>query len=957
MKRIGTTLLLLLLLVLAGCNGNIKKQLDSETLSSLESIYNKADTKESFNRWLKRFDNYTITYSDEYTYVIGSIDTNINIFSYETFEIVDDYWVIDSINTNVKLYEQSHKENLDIKYGKNDHWIINNHDTNIEIIYRDLTVTFNLNGVGINEKIDNSRTTRENNIIALPQISSNDYKFVGWAFDNNPNDLSSDDLRVLSNYNLYAIWEHPYLDLELNANNEYVIKGLTKNASSVYIPTTFNGRSVTTISSSFSNNYADSVENIYVSGSITNVEQSAFSGIYGKGITIINKSQTNTWNSNWRDGSYLTVKYLSNEKDDYYKTDSKTSVKLTDFDKTNYSGNITPFSNTDSSINRKFYYWSKNVTSTQEFVNGEMYINITKPSNLSSYILQINDLMGTMPLIRGLNYRISFMIKTNNADSIFAVCLSKDNNATDYFYQEYTIGANVYTLCSFEFECEDPNLFFKIYLGKTVAKYYIKDFSISYNYVKYIESEISSFIPSVIYNSFDLPKFNDSELSINYKTSAYKIENNQFVYTDPDGREKITLSSIINYGGKTYYKEYSSIVRTPFAKIPEIRITLSDSTKISETDDYSRMVLDCIEYDLDNNATHSLSEASGGIRVRGNSTRTFPKKPYRIKFDSKQSFFGLPKAKSWVLLANHSDQSLMRAYLAYTLGQKFDNMDFAPSAYYVDLYVNDVYYGNYMLTEQMQVGKGRVDIDSDPVVVDTGYLLEYDMHIEGDDGVDYFRLNGENSVYFIKSPDRSDGLTDSQFEFIKDYITRVDTAIRTRNGYEKLIDVDSFIDFFIMQEIFKNIDCNQESIYMYKEEGSKLKMGPIWDFDLSAGNDVQDPNAVKTDGWFSFQSYKNKWIYNLMKDPKVANRFVERWHKKYEDILEMVDSVYEIYDFIVDSAYRNFEVDDVIGKEKTWYTVDAVYNIKTYEGQVDYLYNWLVSRVKWINMNIDSLAS
>ena len=130
MKRIRIVLLLLLLAILTGCSSNIKKQLDSETLSSLESIYNKADTKESFNRWLKHFDNYTITYSDEYTYVIGSVDTNINIFSYESFEIVDDYWVIDSIKTDAKLYDTPALNNLTIDYGDNGHWFINNHDTN-----------------------------------------------------------------------------------------------------------------------------------------------------------------------------------------------------------------------------------------------------------------------------------------------------------------------------------------------------------------------------------------------------------------------------------------------------------------------------------------------------------------------------------------------------------------------------------------------------------------------------------------------------------------------------------------------------------------------------------------------------------------------------------------------------------------------------------------------------------
>lgn len=954
MKRIKVVFILLFLFAVVGCN-NVNKQIDKETRSNLENIYNKSDSKESFNKWLKQFDNYTISYSDEYTYIIGSVDTNINIFSYESFEIVNDYWIVDSINTNVKLYEPSNKNNLNIEYGDNGHWLINSHDTNIEIIYRDLTVSFNLNGVSINETIEESKIVRECNSITLPTITSNKYTFKGWAIDNNPNNIISNDLKVIANYNLYAIWEHPYLELEYASNGEYTIKGLKKSVEVVDIPELFNGINITSISSSFLSSNSNDVLKINIPKTITKVDNNTFNGIYNKELVIDNISQTNSWDSNWRDNSYLNVSYVTGGKDTYYSSDEKANIPITNYLKESSLGNIPKVTTTDSDFNRVIYYWSKNVTSTQKFTDEGAVINITKGDILSNYILQVNDLKGTMPLTVGLKYTISFKIKSSKANAMISVVLYKNNNSVEYYHKEYGLSANTFQTITAEFTAEDAYLFFKIYLGKTEAEYTVKDFTISYNYIDYIESEINKTIPKSIYSSFELPSFNDNELNVKYNTSVSSIENNEFIYNDPSGKEKVTLSSIINYNGKTYYHEYNSVIKSPEEKIPEIRITLSNSNTISDTDDYTQMILNFIEFDKDSNSTYTLNEVSGGIRIRGNSTRTFPKKAYRIKFDSKQSFFGLPKAKSWVLLANHADQSLMRAYLAYNLGQKFDNMDFAPSAYYVDLYVNDVYYGNYILTEQMQVGKGRVDIDSDAGITDTGYLLEYDMHIEGVDGVDYFRLNGENSVYFIKSPDRSDGLTDSQFNYIKDYITRVDTAIRTRNGYEELIDVDSFVDFFIMQEIFKNIDCNQGSIYMYKEEESKLKMGPIWDFDLSAGNDSQDLSAVRTDGWFSFAYYKNQWMYNLMKDPKVANKFVERWHEMYEYILEMVESVYDIYDYIEDSALRNFEVDDVIGKEKTWYTVDEVYNIKTYKGQVDYLYNWLTERVEWINNNIDSL--
>ena len=93
-----------------------------------------------------------------------------------------------------------------------------------------------------------------------------------------------------------------------------------------------------------------------------------------------------------------------------------------------------------------------------------------------------------------------------------------------------------------------------------------------------------------------------------------------------------------------------------------------------------------------------------------------------------------------------------------------------------------------------------------------------------------------------------------------------------------------------------------------------------------------------------------------MQDKDFVELYIKRWHEKYSEIMELIETIYDTYEYIEESALRNFEVDDVIGKEYTWYTVDKIYKIKTYEGQVDYLYNWLKERAEWINNNIASLA-
>ena len=770
MKKISIILVLLLSFLVVGCTKTTT--IDSETLSKLRNIYEKSESTDDFDKWRKEFSSYDVTYSSEYTYVIGGKDTLINIFSYDSFEIEDDYWVIDNIKTVYKLYDTPTLKNLTIEYGDNGNWIINNHDTNIAIEYKN--------------KID---------------------------------------------------------------------------------------------------------------------------------------------------------KY-----------------EISDYFKMKQSGFVPTIASNDAQYNREFYVWMNGVKGTQMYSSNGIFVNIEEPGKIDKYILQVNDLNKTKPLTVGKKYNISFSITPSSDNTIIGVELYKDNNGASYFSHEYGLTKDVKNNISFDFIAEDQSLFFKIYLGKYKSTYTISDVKLSVDFMDYVLGEIENSIPKIAYDSFSLPSFDFDYLKVEYETTYSSIINNGFIYIDPNGKTDARINAKVIYCGKDYSESIPFKVKSPIAKLPEIRVTLNTDSMISMTDDYSLMSLDFIEFDEHGSEMYVMDDVSGGIRVRGNSTSTFSKKPYRIKFDSKQSFFGLPKAKSWVLLANHSDQSLMRVYLAHTIGALFDNMAFVPSAHYVDLYVNDQYYGNYLLTEQMQVGKGRVDIDSEEAVVDTGYLLEYDFHIEDEvENIDYFNIDASSSVYFIKSPDRSDGLTDEQFAYIKNYLISVDTAIKNRSGYNELIDIDTFVDFFWMQELFKNIDCNQGSIYMYKEAGSKLKMGPIWDFDLSCGNDAQDKNAVKTDGWFSFLNYKNQWWHNLMKEREVATLFKNRWHEKYESILEIVNTIHEIYDYLEDSASRNFKIHDVIGKEYTWYTVDEVYNIKTYEGQVEYLYNWLIKRIEWINNNVDSL--
>lgn len=248
-------------------------------------------------------------------------------------------------------------------------------------------------------------------------------------------------------------------------------------------------------------------------------------------------------------------------------------------------------------------------------------------------------------------------------------------------------------------------------------------------------------------------------------------------------------------------------------------------------------------------------EGSFGIRLRGNSTKIAKKKPFRIKFDDKYSFFGLKENKSWVLLADYYDQSYMRNFSAFSLASNLkDNLGFTPSPNHVALILNGDFYGLYLMCEQIDENKGRTDVKKDfDVSTDTDFpfLVEMDQmaYLEGKTGIDNFYVDGFYPVE-IKYPELEErGKTETEdkvFDYINEYINAVFYTLKTGEtinvsfrvnpvGFFDLVDISSAVDYYIITELMHNPDSIYKSIYMHKEKGAdkKMKLGPIWDFDYS----------------------------------------------------------------------------------------------------------------------------
>ena len=200
-------------------------------------------------------------------------------------------------------------------------------------------------------------------------------------------------------------------------------------------------------------------------------------------------------------------------------------------------------------------------------------------------------------------------------------------------------------------------------------------------------------------------------------------------------------------GTEEYTVKYST-----FTGLARLYINTEDGTPITSEDYVSA------SFKLDPNFQFdgAVLETTGSIRGRGNSTWGMAKKPYRITFDSKTSLFNMAEHKSWVLLANYADKTLMRNYLAYRLGDKIE-MPFAPSYHFVEVFLNGQHQGNYMLSDQVQVASTRVNVpeldpsDNGDDVITGGYLLEIDKRILDAKDEPYFESNKYPIV--IKSPD------------------------------------------------------------------------------------------------------------------------------------------------------------------------------------------------------------
>ena len=508
------------------------------------------------------------------------------------------------------------------------------------------------------------------------------------------------------------------------------------------------------------------------------------------------------------------------------------------------------------------------------------------------------------------------------------------------------------------------------YLGYTLSRdYYIimlENEDLYYEILKEntfleIETLLDAEIPDTIEADYKLPEIDISGVDVSYEFSTSYIYNGYFVFPFPENNTLVSLDVDIVFMGEQISKSYNITMKglSELKEIPKIYINTVGEQVVDSKEVYVQGTFSMTVYDSNNQPFELLNNLQLQIRARGNSTFYMPKLSYKMKFDNKTSLLFSHQERDWVLLANFSDQTLIRNYLANNFSSSLD-MEFSPCAEFVDVFLNGEFLGNYMLTDQIEVTNDRVDIEEHSTALDTGYLIEMDKrqleeYRDGVEGIDYFILYGY--PYMIKSP-QTDSIyySQGQYWYIEDYINTVHLTLMNQQDYSSLIVESTFIDWFIIEEVFQNVDSGYSSVYMYKDKSSPLKMGPIWDFDLSLGNpghlgdDLRQPT-----GWYTSLYFKNIWYHYLMQYPSFKENLKTRWNEIYNNqIQDLLGNVYPSANSIAKSRYLNFIRWDVIGSWEDWYTAPEILEADTYQKQLEFLYNYLYIRIEWLNQEINN---
>jgi hypothetical protein len=379
-----------------------------------------------------------------------------------------------------------------------------------------------------------------------------------------------------------------------------------------------------------------------------------------------------------------------------------------------------------------------------------------------------------------------------------------------------------------------------------------------------------------------------------------------------------------------------------------------------------------------------------GIEIRGSSSQMYPKKQYSVETrdfageDSAVSLLGLPKEADWILYAPYSDKTLLRDVLAYRL---FNDMGrYATRSRYCEVVINGNYMGVYVLLERIKRDKNRVDISKlEPSAISGDSLTGgYIIKIDKPDGIANESWSSAYPPYpgasqkirYIYHYPKPANINSAQRNYIRGYITAFENSMNSPyyndsiNGYRKMIDVDSFVDYFLHNELTKNVDAYRISSYMHKDKdskGGKLVMGPVWDYNIALGNGdyyrVWSATGWHIDYLTSNSSFLSNdqfqvpfWWKKLYEDPYFRNKVRARWEELKQTVFtkdklfSYIDSLTTFFD---EARIRNFQRWPILGI----YVWPNYYIGQTYQDEINFLKKFIQDRLIWLDNNMIGVLS
>lgn len=459
-----------------------------------------------------------------------------------------------------------------------------------------------------------------------------------------------------------------------------------------------------------------------------------------------------------------------------------------------------------------------------------------------------------------------------------------------------------------------------------------------YQLVEDVKCEIAGdsvvcWVPNIMPNKVLIPRFSFQGKNLTIGGKAVESGVTSIDFGKP---QKLTVTSDL------LSKDYTVYVYS-YTGLPMVWLTTNNRENISVSDLVYEAKLKIVE-NARTRGAGDVIEANARLKAVGplswvssklDGSSQMGKNNYRFTINAAYSVLGDPMNTTWELLSNAKDATMLHTQTGFHLG-RISNLHFTPHFHFADLMLNERYFGTYLLGESIDYTNNRTGVESN------GFIVK----IDASNGRTYFKTDNLEQPVTIVSPTVFSG--DDDYQFISNYVRSAESALFGSNftdateGWQRYLDMDSFVDWYLINEIAKNLDGDfSAECYMNMKRDGKLRMGPLWKMERSFGY-----GDSSTSGFV----IKNvKWYNRLFQDPafvaKVKERFTYFYNHK-NDILKEIDA---------DVSYLRNAIPENNNKWEVFSGSSADDVRKKYQKEVASMKSWIEKRMDWLNDEISKL--